>query len=217
MRVVETVPTHLAGQFSHHQPHQQSTSLTSLQSSPQSSHHQHQGQTAIQQSSMDTSSTTTIGPFSPPEQPSNFIHSIFLAPNVKLFLKFSLSEPTVPVQSSPSTTTSYTAAQPSSQPVTQPTAHPVIQSKQSNSPTVNTSVPNVPSVSSVASSPMVSSTPTITTVSPMSGSNYVYSEQQTTSIVHSSPNSMSTKQTQQHQINQVRRIPVNYFATVSDF
>lgn len=71
MRVVETVPTHLAGQFSHHQSHQQNTSLTSLQSSSQSNSH---AQTTIQQSSLDTTLTTTIGPFSPPEQPSIYIY-----------------------------------------------------------------------------------------------------------------------------------------------
>lgn len=69
MRVVETVPTHLAGQFSHHQSHQQNTGLTSLQNSSQSMPHT---QTTIQQSSLDTTLTTTIGPFSPPEQPSSY-------------------------------------------------------------------------------------------------------------------------------------------------
>lgn len=46
-----------------------------------------------------------------------------------------------------------------------------------------------------------------TTAPTISHPNYVYSERQTTSIVHSSPNSVSTKQTQQQQqTNQVRAI-----------
>lgn len=72
MRVVETVPTHLTAPYGHHQQHQQNTNLTSLQNSPQSTQQHQHGQPKVQQPSVDTTLTTTIGPFSPPELPSGF-------------------------------------------------------------------------------------------------------------------------------------------------
>lgn len=114
-------------------------------------------------------------------------------PNAKYYFLLCSPEPVAVVPNSPTAGNNYAVAQ------------PAIQSPQTNTPpTFNASLPSAPSVSSVPPAPVVSSSPTITTASPISGSNYVYSEQQAT-IVQSPPNSASTKPTQQQQANQVRK------------
>lgn len=113
-----------------------------------------------------------------------------MVPKTKYSFLIYFPEPVAAVPNSPTTNNNYAPIQ------------PPIQSPPANTPpTFNTNVSNAPNVSSVAPAPAASSLPTITTASPMPGSNYVYSEQQAT-IVQSPPNS-SSKPTQQQQANQV--------------
>lgn len=91
MRVVETVPTHLTSISSHHsnqqnqqnQQTQPNLNFTSLQNSSPVQIQQNQ---TISQPSLDIALTTTIGPFSPPEQPSKCFNSHVELFKLKRFL-----------------------------------------------------------------------------------------------------------------------------------
>lgn len=84
MRVVETVPTHLASHHQGYNPHlhnnqqqtqiQQQNTMTSLQNATPIQ--QLQPQPNIQQT-VDSSFTTTLGPFSPPEPHSKYYYDCF--------------------------------------------------------------------------------------------------------------------------------------------
>lgn len=88
MLVVEPL-THFAVQFSHQKQHPQN-SLTSLQSMPQSLESISHADSAIQQSSLNKSftSTITIDPISQPDQPSKFSRSTFQCESKTYFILF---------------------------------------------------------------------------------------------------------------------------------
>lgn len=217
MRVVETVPTHLAshhqGYNPHHHSHQQQSpaqqqqqqpTMTPLQNSPPVHHQQLSAPQPV-----DASFTTTLGPFSPPEPHSKFqfFHSIQIENVLNAVYFHSIPKETIAVPAQPSLPSpppNIVKSTIQTIPTSTPQSPVVAPIPKQNVPTpVITSTSVTVTTAPILTQSSVSIAPIITTATPtLLSTNAVYSEQQMTTIHTSGSSSNSNKQTQDHENEQ---------------